>query len=209
MRFCPTTPLLLPWLAIAFAETSDGAKPCRGAVCQAGEEESAALLQAKVREHRASPLWRSSNASFAQKKASRVGSSDQTDITAKLNGELENGVVVRVPDFLSSSTYPKPAAVWRNDIYPPNQMYMLDQVSDEPPIRPFGTVPIVGYAMDNGKWDDVVLDTFYPHDANACDAVPGPPDTPDPPIVLGRCGWTGENWECPGAWVAHLDGLPE
>jgi len=119
---------------------------------------------------------------------------DQTDITAKLNDNLQNydrGVVVRTPDFIKTDG-PKPAALLRSDIYPPNQFYML---GDE--IVPFGQWPLVGYAVDDDKWDDVILNTYYPHDANSCDAVQ-PGDT----VAYGRCGWTGENWECPGAWVA-------
>jgi len=134
-----------------------------------------------------------------------TGSSMQTDITGRLNANLDladRGVLVRTPDFLSGSDRPKPATLWRSDIYPPNQFYMA-----EPGPVLVANKPYVGYAVDDDKWDDVILNTYYPHDANACDAVPtSGPDAGAAP-VLGRCLWTGENWECPGAWVAADGGI--
>ncbi|CAK0843289.1 unnamed protein product [Prorocentrum cordatum] len=58
--------------------------------------------------------------------------------------------------------------------------------------------PHVAYAVDDDKWGDVVLNTYYPHDANACDAVQAGQTGP----VYGRCFWEGSRWNCPGACVS-------
>jgi hypothetical protein len=114
----------------------------------------------------------------------------ETDITIRLNDALsDRGVVVRTPDFLKNDG-PKPATLWRSDIYPPNQVYMNAGFAK----------PYIGYAVDPDWWDAVVLYTFYPHDSNSCDAVQ--PGGTEP--VYGRCFWddSGSVWNCPGAYIS-------
>jgi len=127
-----------------------------------------------------------------------TGDGLETDITIRLNDALsvdDRGVVVRTPDFLMAQGEPKPATLWRSDIYPPNQFYM-----DEGFAKPY-----LGYAVDPDSWDAIVLGTFYPADANACDSVQPKGDA----VVKGRCYWddSGSIWNCPGAKITDSGDL--
>jgi len=128
------------------------------------------------------------------------GPSDQTSITGRLNDFLDNydrGVVVRAPDFLFNAG-PKPATLWRSDIFPPNQFYGVGGN-----FEPISYEPLVGYVVDDDVWDQVVLDTYYPHDSNSCDAVQAGNAGP----VTGRCTWDNGLWNCPGAYVSGDGGV--
>lgn len=147
----------------------------------------------------------------------------ETQLTQKLNKDLENGLVVFSPDSGVESDY-APATYWNNKITTPNQNFLwdMDQLFSQGKDHFLYNLPNIGFVADPDKfnagnlWGDQV--TMYGHDANACDSPgkesPNPDKSPGVPATslqpdYGRCTWFPDPqiWDCPGGFFPGYDSV--
>jgi len=118
-----------------------------------------------------------------------------TDITVELQKKMddERGVIVRAPDKGVDSAY-KPASLWLKSIYPPNQMYIWNEDAHLAGLEGFQYWKAhLAYVVEDEHMDTVLGDTYYGHDANACDSWDS---------KTTRCYHEDDQdrWNCPGGY---------